>query len=237
MAVYAGPEFADRGLIYCADAGNIKSFRTGSSVIRNAVDVVGITGNQGFIANGTVYSPNNGGIFSMDGTNDTIALPFGLQWCPTGVNGFSNITMSLWFNYVTSSNIIVLALNSSIGKYNYSLSSGWFGVGAQTAAGFSSSSWGGNILPNIWQNISITISPTVAQIYRNGIFSGSLTHGITTPYTGSLGPPWEQYVGLGGWPFAGDMNGQIGIYHFHNVVLTPSEILQNFNVLRGRYNI
>ena len=236
MAVYAGPDFVDRGLIYCADAGNSRSFTLGTTPIRNSVSVTGITGNQGFIANGTIYSPRNGGVFSMDGTNDTIAVPYGIGWCPQGINGPTNMTLSLWFYYITGGNVLVKAFNSGNGKYNFGFSSGWMSIGAGQVFGFSSSEWGG-FSSNIWQNFTFSVSSTQLKTYRNGVLTATRNHNITTAFTGALGNSWEQYVGIGGWPFGGDMNGFVGPLHFYNVVLTDSEIMQNFNSTRGRFNI
>jgi hypothetical protein len=236
MAVYAGPNFVDRGLIYCADAGNSRSFTRGTTTIRNAS--VGITGPEGYIANGTIFSSQNGGIFVMDGTNDTIAVPYRIGWCPQGINGPTNMTLSLWFYYVTVGNVLVKAFDSNIGKYNFTLSSAWFSIGgsANQVFGFSSSEWGG-ISANVWQNFTFSISSTQLKTYRNGVLTATRSHNITTAYTDPLGPSYTQYVGIGGWPFAGDMNGFVGPLHFYNVVLTDSEIMQNFNSMRRRFNI
>jgi len=69
--------------------------------------------------------------------------------------------------------------------------------------------------------------------------NGSQVATRADPYTGSVTNPQElwigrsAYTGGGGYQFLGDI-GQVFIY---NAVLTPAEILQNYNATKSTYGL
>jgi hypothetical protein len=80
----------------------------------------------------------------------------------------------------------------------------------------------------VWNNISVTLSPSKAEIYSNGI--SQLSTNIVAPIPSSSN---ETFIGYSGsdryW------NGNIAQVSIYNRALTPQEIQQNYNALKSRY--
>jgi hypothetical protein len=85
----------------------------------------------------------------------------------------------------------------------------------------------------IWYNLVFTYSNSsyLKQIYVNSVFDIS---GGTVAY-GGTGPNTE----LGRYPWAPSylLNGNIAIISFYNKVLSANEILQNYNIQKGRFGL
>jgi hypothetical protein len=71
MAVYAGPDIVENGLVLHLDAANPRSYPgTGTGWF----DLSGL-GNNGTLINGVSYNTSNNGIFTFDNTDDYVSLP------------------------------------------------------------------------------------------------------------------------------------------------------------------
>jgi hypothetical protein len=85
----------------------------------------------------------------------------------------------------------------------------------------------------IWYNLVFTYnnSSYLKQIYVNSVFD---TSGGTVAY-GGTGTNTE----LGRYPWAPSylLNGNIAIVSFYNKVLSANEILQNYNIQKGRFGL
>tara|TARA_R110000868_G_scaffold16348_2_gene73547 strand:- start:600 stop:1340 length:741 start_codon:yes stop_codon:yes gene_type:complete len=78
--------------------------------------------------------------------------------------------------------------------------------------------------------VAFSVSPTTITAFCNGTFTTRSNPGT---YVGGTSSPTISYTGAG----AGSWNGLIGYFAIYNKTLTSSEILQNFNALRGRYGL
>ena len=68
MATYYSPKIVTDGLVLVLDAGNIKSYRSGST---SWFDLSGST-TTGSLVNGPTFNGGNGGSIVFDGTNDRV---------------------------------------------------------------------------------------------------------------------------------------------------------------------
>jgi hypothetical protein len=92
----------------------------------------------------------------------------------------------------------------------------------------------GSFSSNIWHFLTMTYDrPNKTQaIYKNGQLISSTTHSVSydiaTPYI-----LWCSRSDL----YQSGINGDAAFAKFYTRVLSPSEILQNFNAVRGRFGI
>lgn len=78
--------------------------------------------------------------------------------------------------------------------------------------------------------VAFSVSPTTITAFCNGTFATRSNPGT---YVGGSSSPKISFTGAG----QGSWNGLVGYFSIYNKTLSTSEIIQNFNALRGRYNI
>jgi hypothetical protein len=231
MAFYRGPQIVKDGLVLWLDAANNKSYTSGSAIWR---DMSG-NNNSGSLINGPTFSSANNGSIVFDGVNDYIncgnnsTLNFG-----TG-----NFTVSVWFRRVT--NIVTnLRLLSKGGASDLAGQAGFAFFGSDTSISFAVNPTGARTIivaasyvVGEWVNVVGLLERGVSmRSYKNGTLTatevppiGSVSNTIDNLNLGR-----SQNVGLY-WP------GSISNVQIYNRALTESEVQQNFNALRGRYNL
>lgn len=224
MAVYAGPDIVEDGLVLFLDAANPRSYpRSGTTWF----DLSGL-GNHGTLQNGASFNINIAqGSIVFDGTNDFVNGSFSCN------KTFYSLD---WWEYpLTASNY-----NNYI-QFDPADADGWgsflfhYGVGPAVFVGTSTSSRMiivSNIVDlNQWQHYAWTFNNGAARIYRNGNLIQSSTLSLSTNST------------FTGWnisrPGSGQqINGYVSNFRvYSNKVLSAFEVLQNYNALRGRFNI
>jgi hypothetical protein len=84
---------------------------------------------------------------------------------------------------------------------------------------------------NIWYQVLGTKDSSGLKIYLNGVLSGTGTSPTGTTTTSDNFTIGRQ--DQGNWPF----NGNISLVKVYNQALSASQVLQNFNAIRGRYGI
>ena len=95
------------------------------------------------------------------------------------------------------------------------------------------------ILPNVWYQALATKTSNTISLYINGILKAT----TSIPYsTISDNITSNLYIGTanipsGGSPYKFNADCTIGVIRMYNRALTSTEILSNFNALRGRYGI
>lgn len=228
MAIGYNPSIPSSGLIFCLDAGNIKSY-PGSGT--TWTDISG-NGNNGTLVNGVGYSSSNGGCLTFNGTNQYVTVPHN-----------ANI------DFNTSTVIYVAQLSSSPNARN-TVFSKYNGTGAQHewgSSGYLRSNYRdasattpeldapngtGQVNTNTIYHIAVTYGSKTIEHFKNGVSLGSLlnsTHN-TVNNTINIGIGYNTSAGL---YFAGNIY-MVSIY---NRVLSASEILQHYNVLGRRFGI
>ena len=236
MATYYSPKITTDGLILCLDAGNNKSYISGSSTWN---DISG-NSNSGTLTNGPTYTSSFGGSIVFDAVDDVVngTIP--------GTTFTGNFTQCAWI-YKTTANTIwqgVFTNSSPQTNYTYLMT---FGNGTPEApfnsvgvnqVGVSNS---GVFLDigthtNQWLYITITKSGSTLNIYcyKAGTLlqnSGTITWNagnFATTNNYQLGRHWAG----GSIALFGGNIANISVY---NQSLSSSQILQNYNATKGRF--
>ena len=226
----ASPIVTD-GLVFAVDAANYESY-PGSGTTWG-----GLAGsNNGTLTNGPLFDSNNGGSIDFDGSNDYI--DFG-DFDNTQVS--SAITLSIWFN-ASYSNLKLLIGNGggwSAGgfcmfMYNSKVRFELQGTGKK-ALDIPTSFFGQ------WQNMVGTWeNGGLMRGYVNG--SQVVTTSGITAISSNSRTGYLRMGGKGTNPGApglstGYANANIALAQIYSKALLASEILQNYNALKSRFNL
>jgi len=222
MGVGYNPKIVTDGLVLCLDAANRKSYNGGTTwrdLSRN--------NNNFSLINGTSFSNQNQGSFLLDGLNDVINISN-----PTNIpNTNSSFSADIWFNtYTTSSTRQILFCGNDGNSFQIEIRSNTLRMG----------NWGGGILVNsninpltlAWYHCAVSTNGTINRIYINGNLINSNS---TSTQSGAV-----SRIVLGSYFLNGggeQFNGLISNVKIYNRVLSANEILQNYNALKGRFNI
>jgi hypothetical protein len=211
------------GLVLHLDAGNKNSYGGSGTTW---TDLTG-NGNNGTLVNGTYFSTDFGGVMNFDGINDYIDISspnmISTNYTVFGAARYTTIDAPIYPTGTDAGRLISAKSNNWLlghwGGYtgNY-FAEGWV---SGVAAGTSDTNW--KLLAGTGN-----ISSDAYEIYVNGssTFSNS---------NGSQGPNGFRLGSSGGTgEFA---NGQIGILLVYNRVLARSEIIQIYNITRGRFGL
>lgn len=235
------------GLILDLDAAKFDSYpKTGT----RWSDIVWST-SGGTLINGPVFNSSNGGSIIFDGTDDYVTIPDSLS--PT-----SAVTMIFWINKTfTNYYLSVLSRNNNtingsptgVG-YNTPISNngwiqlGYMGDGTNNYFIINGIVYPGNgrgAFPYDYVNSIVMFS-----MNNSGYFAGNdapvTSFALTTNSGVSSGYQWlnRNYKVLGILNTSGNrrpFNGQMSNSLFYNRVLSASEVLQNYNALKGRYGL
>lgn len=210
-----GP-IAANGMTVNLDSNNSNSLALNSSTWN---DISG-TGNFGTIY-GAYFSYLNGGILTFDGINDYVGIPNNANIQAT------NGTLSAWFKTAaTAANFYGVAVK--VFHYGFYVFGGnlvvydW-GNGVTRNSGI-------YVADNQWRFVTLTYTNAAsnnAKLYVNGVLVFTTTMGKTSDnYAFTAGQ------GGGGGQF---LPGSIGDIQLYNRVLTVSEIQQNYNVSKNRF--
>lgn len=230
-------------LVLYLDAANTKSYISGSTSWNDISKNV----YTGSLINGPTFSSANEGSIVFDGINDYVLLP---QSTPNQTIG--NYSFSLWLSFTTTrtsastSNFMIMEaqnlLLGGVDNYLYTLSNsivpgGNGRMGFQTFNPLSTvytttNTW----IRDQWYNIVCTydISTSTQSIYVNGILEGTTT--IASCYFNT-----NTFFGLGGYsdtvnPRQWFFNGKISNFTVYSKTLSATEILQNYNFLKNRFD-
>ena len=212
----------DSGLVLYLDAGNAISYPGSGTTWTDLSD----NGNNGTLVNGVGYNSGNGGSLVFDGVDENATV--GSSVLTTG-----ETTISMWVKPDSNQTSGLGDLN--VGGGGLIL----YQIGTIIMMGFR----GGNpemstttqfITSNVWNHIT--------WVYNNG--SKSSTSSFQIYLNSEIEPTLTAFGGIGGGTvfnrIGSDQNapyfdGNISQVSIYNRALTPQEIQQNFNALKGRY--
>ena len=220
----------EKGIVLNLDAGNPLSY-PGTGTIWT--DLSG-NNNNGTLVNNPTFDPANGGSIVFDGTNDYVN-------CGNASNlkFTNNFTINMWLKFNSLLGIQAIISNNENGGYGIFANSGsnrletlyWIN-GSYRKAGEDMA----NYNTSSWFNISVTFNGSNVLFYRNGnlIQSVSATGTVSTtnePLIIGANPQ------VNGTSFVDFFNGKISQAQAYNKVLTPTEVLTNYNAIKGRYGL
>ena len=225
MAVFGGPNVIDNGLVLSLDAGNVKSY-PGSGTIW--YDKSG-NNNNGTLTNGPTFS---GGSIVFDGVDDYVLA----NLAPLGLNVQGPYTFNCYIKYNTSSG----GVRNPITLSNTGSSSFQFGYIAGSPVVWK---YGGSVLTtftppavNIIHYMTCTVTTASVDVYINGVLNA--TASSPSLQTGSLDSLLcSAYWASGIVNTTSVFSGNIYNISLYNKILTPVEILQNYNATKTRFGL
>lgn len=232
MSSIGGPNIIENGLISYLDAGNNISYPGSGTVVYD----LSKNGKNGTLINGTTVLTSNLGVFSFDGTNDTIQYGTGNTFFP-----LYQFTLEIW---VKSPGLGVGQSIGGIWGFTYGIrvyinSNGTvrFEVNNNTGGGTGTiplTTSSNTFFNNTWYHLVVQNNGTTSYIYVNGVLNAS----TAATWTGTTAWP-TNIVSIGR-----DQNnsmyylyGQLALPKIYNRALTPEEVLQNYNATKGRFGL
>jgi hypothetical protein len=232
MAFQRGPNMVTNGLVLALDAGNTKSYVSGSTIW---YDKSG-NGNNGTLTNGPTFNSANGGSIVFDGVDDYYSSPDA-----SSLDFSTAMSICMWVNRSgNGSQIEEILLHKESGGApagGYQL---WieratlksvFRIrnSSNTSDTLTST---GSITTGQWAFLTSTYDGSNIVLYRNGINDGSKTTTINP--IGNV----TNVLSIGGVATntSYNWNGNISSVQLYNRALSSQEVLQNYNALKSRYN-
>jgi len=236
MGFYRGPNIVTDGLVLALDAGNTKSYQSGSTTW---LDKSGYA-NNGTLTNGPTFNSGNGGSIVFDGVDDFVSTPIQELNRPC--------TLSVWVNFNSLTGFQTLAgqdTSTAISRGRF-----YFQKPGSTQDGFllnivnfsivlSSNSIVvvnaiNPVVINRWYNYSAVLTTTTLALYENGILQNTVSDSNTflTPNT-----PITLNAGYFNNSIVDYINGKSSSFLIYNRALTAQEIQQNYNATKSRYNL
>jgi len=209
------------GLVFNMDAANKASYVPNATKSHNTINL----SQTGSLQDTGMFSTDNKGVFVCDGVDTGIAL-----------NSTSNLgtvsTVGIWVkrNSATDNGKALFGNNANAWQpamYIASTTSLYVSLSKWVKPFFYSAGWSNT---TDWFYITITRNGDAANLYKNGAFVDDLT-GLGT------GETKFDSIGFQSADNSDYYNGNIGPVHFYNRVLSDSEILHNYNALKGRFGL
>lgn len=238
MSTKGGGSILTDDLILYLDAANKKSIISGDTTWYDLT----FSNFNSTLSNGVTYNVNNKGVLEFDGTNSYCQIPQ-----ISDNNTIGDYSFGFWFSPMTTidgtnTNYYMLfeaqntPIPNSTDNYVYFLNSGGF----MTFSTFTptndllttTNEWVGGK----WYNIFCTynISTSTKSIYVNGVLENSV-NGVSNCYLNT-----STHAGVGAysspsriWGFPG----MISNFLIYSKTLSPTEVLQNYNSIKNRFNI
>jgi hypothetical protein len=237
MGFFDGPSIVTSGLVLSLDAADRNSY-VGSGTVWG--DMSG-NNNTGTLTNGPTFSSANGGSIVFNGTNDYVTASDSTSLRPT------SFSIDTWFRPTSFGqfNVVVvkpataapwsapylsymIRINTSGTVLECSLNTGGTYRAFQTSYTFST---------NTTYNISFTANASTGAlvVYLNG----SVLNSTTTTAGDITYAAFPLIIGAsyGASPVGEFFAGSIYSVKIYNKILSASEILQNYNQLKSRFNL
>ena len=240
MGVVSGVNTVTDGLIFYVDPTNANTY---SGVGTTAYNLIPGGINNFSLNNGLAYDLDKSGSFYFDGSNDYVGLG------STTIFNSTAFTVSFWIK-PTAYNGTVCSGAVSNGQYTIFGTSSTYQGYSSTFSGAIQTGGSSNSVATVNQsNFSInkwyhyvavydsagTGNSTKFKIYIDGAIK-SLTFDASMP-SSPYAANQESRLGFGpgapGYPY---YNGNIGLVQIHSRALSSTEILQNYNATKARFN-
>jgi hypothetical protein len=234
MAGTVAPNIVTDGLVLYLDAANTKSYVSGSTTWADIA-----AGNNGTLVNGPTYNNANGGSIVFDGVNDYINIADNVNLTNT-----SSLSINIWFK----STDVQSRINDLIGKgtsdldEEYTVLVGntflYFDVGIESGPYIQNTT---TFLNNVWYNTCCVHSRSGGISTLTGYVNGVATTGFTNNATAA--PNNNSFpISIGkrfynSNPYGRILNGNIAQISIYNRALSVTEVLQNYNALKGRFGL
>ena len=231
MAVNTRNSIVTNGLVLALDAGNTKSYVSGSTTW---FDISG-NGRNGSLLNGPTFSSQNGGSIAFDGVNDIINFGTGNTFFP-----LTNLTIDLWFQ--SKGTVPTTGTTPGLFGFTYGIRANFtstnniqFGLSSGSSSQNLSYTHTSNFRDDSsWNNMVFQATPTNSYIYLNGELKASRS---LTWLGNTIWPTSDWYLGRDINNNNQFFNGSIASYRMYNRALSQQEITQNYNATKTRFGL
>ena len=242
------PSIVTDGLKLYLDAGNPSSYPGTGTLWYD----ISNNGNNGTLTNGPTYNSSNGGSIVFDGSNDFVDNVGGLSSF-SFVQNTNIFSVNIWFKItdLTRDNIILGSSITTLNKGfyiqfirnlsatygNYNIFCGVTNGGGVVSVGATNDN---TITNSNWINACYVINnSTSGQWYLNGTPVFTSMRGQTGSNIKSTGDSTRTLnIGRGNYiSTIAPLNGNISNVQIYNRALSASEVLQNYNALKGRFGL
>jgi len=233
MAGNVAPNIVTDGLIIYLDAANTKSYVFGSTIWN---DLVGI--NNGTLVNSPTFNSSNRGYLTFNGTNQYVNVS-SLTSYLRNISNFSYSSVlritgngGMFFSYGSDFNYAndIVFYYDPINAFILQVNNGGDG-GASVSYG-----------KNVWLHLTVVYDGTQTgntnrlRFYINGVLQ-TLSFGYTVPSTTSTIPFSNSWIGAYSTNNSGYLAFDTSIFKIYNRSLSVTEVLQNYNALKGRFGL
>lgn len=243
-----GGNVITRNMLLYLDGANPRSY-VGSGT--NVVDLTGYN-NIGSLENGVSFNSNNGGTFVFDGVDEKInfgttlssanlTYPFSIDfWIKVNPTGNTTTTRGI---FATSNSEVFAYFGISIQLGNAFNGSGNYKVFLNVGNGLSPGPTGRRSLNSDSEVLIGDVWTHVVGIFNTGptfkiYINGSEVSGTVSGTGGVLNWGTNAKTELGpSNAFNNVLNGTVSNLKFYNTLLTPEEVLQNYNALKSRFGL
>lgn len=231
MAFFRGANIVTNGLVLALDAANHRSY-PGSGTTWS--DLSG-NGYSGSLVNGPTFNSANGGSIVFDGTNDYVTGSIGALNAPFTYEFFGKFTNVSQSNYEYFGNIGWSGTNTmiSISKLGTQDPNTAYHGFMYVYPGFADA-----VKTNIDLRtrdylhlvvVTLTSSPYI-KVYKNAV-EGSMVDSLS----GAINTDGSYRIGV--WQSTWWLNGNISVNRIYNRALSQSEIQQNYNATKARFDL
>jgi hypothetical protein len=216
MAINAGPKIIEDGLVLCLDAANKRSYPGAGTTWTDLT----ANKNNGTLTNGPTFDSANGGSILLDGSNDAIRIS-DLTFSSAGFT-YSFIAK---FSSSQSQNFPrIIAGGIEIEWINGTHQLRWRWVGGNPSFLDSNSNY---FIQDAIHVYTITYTSPNLTLYRDGSLFQTMT------YTSSSDTAFNTFMNRSS--YNRPLGANVYQYLLYNKALTSAEVLQNYNVIKGRF--
>jgi hypothetical protein len=232
--MYTGPNIITDGLVLALDAANTKSYISGSATWN---DLSG-NNNSGSLVNGPTFNSANNGSIVFDGSNDYVTI----NNSSLARIGTGNHTVTVWVNNGSVSEEDCIGTGTSTGDILLMI----YQNAGGGAGGFRGHAWGSggdsntldsprSIGTGNWNMLTQRVAwGGNMDLFENGIITTTRVLVGNAPISSRN----TLYIGARSTNISSAMlNGKISAIQIYNRALSASEILQNYNGQKSRYNL
>jgi hypothetical protein len=234
MSVFGGPNVTDSGLVLNLDAGNIKSYLgTGTTWFDKSGNA-----NNGTLINGPTFNTGSLGSIVFDGVDDYVDVNRQIQFERT-----DSFTLSAWINTNDGNNNQIIN-NETEGYRGYQFSVDSNGklflfLRNTVSTNFLGVRMLSNFPSNLWCYVTAVYNGSSnasgVKLYINGI--EQITEIAGDNLTSTTISNETTWIGRRRPQTQGPFNGKISIVQIYNKALTASEVLQNYDATKSRFNL
>lgn len=228
-----GPNIITDGLVFAVDAANPSSYPGSGTTWKDQT----INQNNGTLTNGPTFDSANGGSIVFDGTNDYV--DFGTNIFTNYLSGATQFTCMFWCKKDAGNK------QALMGSWQHTTRDGFFLQWYLNGTLYFGVSNGGS------NNATVTVNWEDRWFCLAGVFNGSLTNnnrnkiyvdGNLTSYTpGTHITSFTTDVSelqIGSLQnYSTYTDGNMGPVQIYNRALSASEVLRNYNGLKGRFGL